>query len=193
MDNKADNSAKNSCFVRVALWILGILFLAALTCGVIYFKKHPKVTPEQEAAAVAKDLHTFPEIEFADSLYYAKTLVSYGDETPRDVFYYEKDSVGMPTNVKVHETHYYPGKKKYIDGNIANDKRDGLWYAYHKNGAVQTMAHYKNGVEEGTYVVYYENGSVHYTGQYNKGKRVGVWYFYDENEKLVKTKDFSTK
>ena len=193
VDNKATCSHRKNNALRVTLGILGILFLAALSAGVFYFKTHPKVTPEQEAAAVAKDLHTFPPIEFADSLYYAKTLVSYADETPRDVFYYEKDSVGMPTNVKVHETHYYPGKKKYIDGNIAKDKRDGLWYAYHKDGKVQTMAHYANGVEEGTYTVYYENGNVHYTGKYSKGKRVGVWYFYDENEKLVKTKDFDKK
>lgn len=193
-ENKGQESCRhNHCGLKIALTVLGVAFLVALTVAVVYFKKHPKVTPAQEAASIVANLHEFPEIEFNDTLYYAKTLVSYENETPRDVFYYEKDSLGMPTNVKVHETHYYPNNQKYVDGNVAKDQRDGLWYAYHKNGNVQTMAHYENGVENGTYVVYHENGNVYYTGQYKAGKRVGTWYFFDENEKLINTADYDKK
>lgn len=149
---------------------------------------------EVKPADDLSELHVFPPVDFVDSLYYAKTIVSYEDESPKDVFYYEKDSLGMPTNKRVHETHYYPGKIKYVDGNLSEGKnREGLWYAYHKNGNVQTMAHYVDGLEDGRYVVYYENGNVRYTGMYSKGKRVGTWNFYDEHERLVKTEDFNTK
>lgn len=147
---------------------------------------------EQNSGELAA-LHVFPPIAFADTLYYKKDIVSYENEQPRDVFYYEKDSLGQPTNVKVHETHYYPGEKVYMDGNIKNNERDGLWYAYHKNGNVQTMAHYRNGQPDGLYAVYYENGNVYYTGQYKEGRRVGVWKFYDEKEKLVRTENFDQK
>ena len=151
-------------------------------------------TEKKQVAGDLSGLHVFPPIDFVDSIYYAKTVVSYDEENPKDVFYYEKDSLGMPTNKRVHEKHYYPGRKKYIEGNLAEGKqREGLWYAYHKNGNVQTMAHYVNGLEEGQYTVYYENGNVWYTGRYSKGKRVGKWNFYDEHERLVKTEDFDVK
>lgn len=181
---------------NITIIILAVIIVAALVAAFLISRHHGKSA--DETAAVATDselaeLHVFPPIEFADSLYYKKTVVSYEDESPRDVFYYEKDSLGQPTNVRVHETHYYPGEKKYIEGNLAESARDGLWYAYHKNGNVQTMAHYKNGKEDGRYTVYHENGSVYYTGFYENGKRVGEWKFYDEKEKLVRTENFDEK
>ena len=139
------------------------------------------------------ELHEFPAVDFADSLYFKKTVATYDDESPRDVYYYKTDSLGVPTDEKVHETHYYEDQQKYIDGNLSQDQRDGLWYAYHKNGNVQTMAHYKDGKEDGRYTVYHENGSVYYTGFYKDGKRVGEWKFYDQNENLVRTQNFEEK
>lgn len=166
--------------------LLGIIVVLAMTGNK---GKGENNQPEQPDLSA---LHQFPAIDFVDSLYYKKVLVSYGDddESPRDVYYYALDSVGQPTTEKVHETHYYPGNKKYIDGNISNNVRDGLWYAYHPNGNVQTMAYYRNGKEDGQYTVYYENGNVRYTGKYRDGKRIGVWSFYDENEHLQKTENF---
>ncbi len=172
----------------VAAALLVWLIVALVTRNAV----ENKVSEEQDAGELAA-LHVFPPIEFADSLYYKKEIVSYKNEKPCDVFYYEKDSLGQPTNVKVHETHYYPEEKVYIDGNIKDNERDGLWYAYHKNGNVQTMAHYKNGRPDGLYAVYHENGNVYYTGQYKEGKRTGVWKFYDEKEKLVRTENFDQK
>lgn len=167
-----------------------VLLAAAMVVGVLRYQNNPKVRMAKQAESILDSLHTFPPIDFADSLYYRKVLVSYDEDNPRDVFYYEYDSLGNPTKNKVHETHYYPDKKKYVDGNVAENRRDGLWYAYHKDGKVQTKAFYVNGKEEGQYTVYYENGNVRYTGKYKDGKRVGTWFFYDENEKLIKTKDF---
>lgn len=179
----------------VIIIILAAVLIAALVVAFLLARHHGKSADKTQETTDSElaELHVFPPIEFADSLYYKKTIVSYEDESPRDVFYYEKDSLGQPTNMRVHETHYYPGKQKYIDGNLAENQRDGLWYAYHKNGNVQTMAHYKNGKENGRYTVYHENGNVYYTGFYKDGQRVGEWKFYDEKEKLVRTENLDEK
>ncbi len=179
--------------VIVVAAVVAAALLAWLIATLVSRKAAEDNSPQEQVSGELAALHVFPPIEFADSLYYKKDIVSYENEQPRDVFYYEKDSLGQPTNVKVHETHYYPDEKVYIDGNIKNNERDGLWYAYHKNGNVQTMAHYRNGQPDGVYAVYYENGSVYYTGHYKEGKRVGVWKFYDEKEKLVRTENFDQK
>ena len=180
---------------NIILIIVAALVLAAVVALVLWsVLRHKDQNQDGKTAKEdLQELHVFPPIEFADSLYYKKTVVSYEDESPRDVFYYEKDSLGQPTNVRVHETHFYEGEKKYIDGNLSENQRDGLWYAYHKNGNVQTMAHYKNGKENGRYTVYHENGSVYYTGFYEDGKRVGEWKFYDQNENLVRIENFDEK
>ena len=65
-----------------------------------------------------------------------------------------------------------------------------MWYAYHPDGKVQTMAHYVNGKEEGRYTVYHPNGAVYYTCEYHQGKRVGTWLFYNEEEQLVGEKNY---
>ncbi len=186
-------SHKKRNIIIVAV-IAALLLVALAVILALHFMRdkapeEPKAAPKEDLSA----LHVFPAIEFADSLYYKKTVVSYEDESPRDVFFYAKDSLGQPTTERVHETHYYEGEKKYIDGNLSENKRDGLWYAYHKNGNVQTMAHYKDGKENGRYTVYHENGSVYYTGYYKDGVRVGEWKFYDQNENLVRTMNFDEK
>ncbi len=181
---------------RNVLMVVAALVVAAVALIALLWALHKGKdagTPATPDESELSELHQFPLIDFADSLYYKKTVTSYEDESPRDVYYYAKDSLGQPTNIRVHETHYYEGEKKYIDGNLSEDHRDGLWYAYHKNGNVQTMAHYENGKENGRYTVYHENGSVYYTGFYKDGKRVGEWRFYDQNEKLVRTENFDEK
>lgn len=187
-DKKEIKKRKIILLVTVAV----LLVAAGLVLWLALRNKDAQQTPKEEKIDLS-ELHVFPPIDFVDSLYFRKTIVSYEDETPRDVYYYEKDKDGQPTDKKVHETHYYPSNKKYIDGNVNGNGRDGLWYAYHANGKVQTMGHYVNGVEHGQYAVYYENGSVRYTGMYDHGKRVGKWMFFDEQEKLIKTVDFDKK
>lgn len=192
MDENIMNSKpeKKSYGTFIAFVVLALILAAVIVFGVHKYKNSAEVKLEEQSKSLLDSLHIFPPIDFADSLYFKKVLVSYDEDNPRDIFYYEIDSLGNPTKNKVHETHYYPGKKKYVDGNVAKDARDGLWYAYHENGNVQTKAYYVNGKEDGQYAVYYENGNVRYTGKYKAGKRVGTWFFYDESEKLTKTKDF---
>lgn len=188
LEPKVSHKKRNILIITISA-----LVLAAIAVLLFWHFSHANKPVASQEKEDLTELHVFPPIEFADSLYFKKTVVSYGDESPRDVFYYEKDSLGQPTDVRVHETHFYEGEKKYIDGNLSDNQRDGLWYAYHKNGNVQTMAHYKNGKEDGRYTVYHENGKVYYTGYYKDGVRVGEWKFYDQNEKLVHKVNFDEK
>ena len=117
-------------------------------------------------------------------------LKRYEDESPKVVVYYELDSLGNPTDVVAHETHYYENHQKYIDGNRDGANREGLWYAYFPDGTVQTKATYKDGKPQGRYTVYYSNGNVRYTGVYENGTQVGEWRFYNEDGTLSHTQSY---
>jgi len=177
-------------------WILslvGLLVVVVLACIIALCR--PNALPTSLKSFDNKEelapLHQFPEMTMADSMAMPKITASYEDKNPKDVYYFALDSLGQPTQDIVYEAHYYPNKEKYFEGNLTPAGREGLWYAYHKNGNVQTMAHYENGKENGQYTVYYENGSVMYTGKYDKGTRIGIWKFYDPEEKLMRTVDYS--
>lgn len=176
-------------------WLLalaGLLIIVVLACVVaLCAPQTPNATSQTAKNSELAALHEFPALHMADSSAMPRTANSYEDKTPKDVYYFALDSLGQPTDEIVYEAHYYPDNAKYFEGNISNHEREGLWYAYHKNGNVQTMAHYVQGKEQGQYTVYYENGNVMYTGKYDKGERVGVWSFYDPEEKLMRTVDYS--
>ena len=109
------------------------------------------------------------------------------DDTPKVVYYYKLDKDGNLTKEVTREEHFYTGGKKYVEGNIKKGRRNGKWFAYFQNGAVQTSAFFVDGLEDGEYKVFRENGKLFYTGQYNKGVRVGEWKRYDENGKLTQS------
>lgn len=113
-----------------------------------------------------------------DKNVYQEIVAVNQDSTPKIVYSYKLDDQGKPTKEKVHETHYFSSKKKYIDGGIKNDKREGPWFAYYENGKINTEAFYVDGKENGDYKVYYENGNLHYAGHYNMGTCEGEWLFY---------------
>lgn len=175
---------------HIVLICLAFGLLAAALAYLAVTNSHQRKQTVATEQAFMDSLHVFEPIEFADSLYCRVERRKYDDNTPRVVLYYEKDSLGNPTETVVHETHFYENKQKYIDGNIQDDQRDGLWYAYYPDGTVQTKGRYVNGKEEGRYTVYYSNGNVRYTGVYEHGRQVGEWRFYNEDGTLASTKTF---
>lgn len=193
-EEKRKDTANTSSSVQrrnitiVAVTAVVILF-ALIVVWILKSDKKKQAETDKEAALPA-ELHQFPPIDFTDTLYHKEVEATNEDETPKVVFYFEKDSAGQPTKNKVHETHLYPGNKKYIDGNVKNNRRDGLWYAYYPDGTVQTKAYYVNGRPDGQYTVYYKNGAVRYTGRYDMGRRTGKWHFYKEDGSLAQVKDF---
>lgn len=175
---------------HVVALCVALAALALMLCVTAVSRHRAKGKLVEAESAFLDSLHVFPEIQFADSLYAMTTMEKYDNENPKVVYYFVVDSNGVPTNERVHETHLYENEQKYIDGNLKSDKRDGLWYAYHPDGTVQTKAFYKDGKEDGRYTVFYSNGNVRYTGVYSSGRRVGEWRFYDEDGKLSYTKMF---
>lgn len=116
----------------------------------------------------------------------SKVEEMYGDNQAKVVCYYKVDENGQLTDEKYREVFYYDSTHyKYIEGNIEQSRRDGDWYAYHKNGNLCTEAHYVNGKEEGEYKVYHDNGYLYYAGTYKNGLKVGEWKFYNEQGRLM--------
>ncbi len=190
----SDQEMKKECrpfgTVHVVLLCLAFGALAAALAFLAVSNKNQKRKVVEDEQSFIDSLHTFPPIEFADSLYAKVTLKSYEDDAPQIEVYYVKDSLGNPTSEIAHETHYYQNRQKYIDGNRDGATREGLWYAYYPDGTVQTMGRYENGKEQGRYTVYYSNGNVRYTGVYDQGRQVGEWRFYNEDGTLSHTETY---
>jgi antitoxin component YwqK of YwqJK toxin-antitoxin module len=113
-------------------------------------------------------------------------MASYNDTIPQVVFYYKVDKKGNQTQEKIGEAYYYDNKQEYIGGGLKDGKREGKWYAFFKDGSVQTEAFYIDGKEHGAYNIYRENGKPLFKGHYDHGICNGTWYWYDENGKQTK-------
>lgn len=121
-----------------------------------------------------------------DTIKGRKVMELNSDKSPKVVYYYQVDENGNITNEKVREIYYFPGKKKYVEGNIKNNSRDGQWHSYFPDGKVNSEAFYVQGKEHGVYKVYRENGKLFYVGHYNMGICDGEWRFYDEKGLMEK-------
>ncbi|MEG1555416.1 MAG: hypothetical protein RR356_01670 [Bacteroidales bacterium] len=125
-------------------------------------------------------------IDLNDSLPGRVVMETNADGTPKTVVFYKVDENGVLTEEKVREVHYFPGKKKYTEGNFIKNKRDGEWRAYYQDGTINTEAFYIDGKEDGKYTVYHENGKPYYIGYYDHGICVGTWAFYDDQGNIIK-------
>ncbi|MDP4267431.1 MAG: hypothetical protein Q8880_08355 [Bacteroidota bacterium] len=109
----------------------------------------------------------------------------YPDGSPKVVKIYEGSGADKKL---VKEISYYPGKKKYIEGEIKHDSiKDGKWTVWYQNGKVWSEGYFKDDKADGKRTVYYENGNKRYEGEFKDGVRTGTWNFYDEQGKLVNT------
>jgi len=115
-----------------------------------------------------------------------EVVAAYNDTTPQVVIYYKVDENGNPTQEKIGESFYYENNQEYVGGGLKNGKRDGKWYAFFRDGSVQTEAYYIDGKEQGAYNVYRENGKPYYKGHYDHGNCDGTWYWYDEDGNVTK-------
>ncbi|MDR2970785.1 MAG: hypothetical protein LBU83_02475 [Bacteroidales bacterium] len=113
-------------------------------------------------------------------------IASYNDTTPHVVFYYKVDEKGNPTQEKIGEAFYYDNKQEYVGGGLKDGKKEGKWYAFFKDGSVQTEVFYVDGQRHGDYNLYRENGKPLLKGHYDHGICNGTWYYYDETGKVKK-------
>jgi len=115
-----------------------------------------------------------------------EVVAAYDETTPQTIFYYKIDENGKQTQEKIGEAYFYENKQEYIGGGLKDGKRDGKWYAFFRDGSVQTEAFYVEGKEHGAYNVYRENGHPIFKGHFDHGICDGIWYYYDENGKVTK-------
>ena len=82
------------------------------------------------------------------------------------------------------------GKLRY-EGNMKNNKEDGVSRYYHENGTLSWEVNYKNGVIEGLEKEWFENGKLRYEGNMKNNKVDGVSKEYCEhgNSFIYNSKD----
>ena len=108
-----------------------------------------------------------------------EVIALHSDSTPKIVHYYKVDKNGNTTREKIGEAYYYENKQEYVGGGLKDGQRNGKWYAFFRDGSVQTEAYYIDGKEHGDYNVYRENGKPLFKGHYNNGICDGVWYWFN--------------
>ncbi len=85
--------------------------------------------------------------------------------------------------VAKYEWEYYEDGNKLKEGPLSKEeKRDGQWKAYYRDGKLWSEGDYRNGVREGKTITYHSNGNKYYDGQFKKAQKVGVWKFYKESD-----------
>lgn len=92
------------------------------------------------------------------------------------IAYCQKDSI---------VTYYFSNGKPKWNGNLINEKKEGLWKQYSEDGYLRWVWTYNNNIKDGIYYSYYENGSIEGIG-FNKNELpYGLHKVYDTNGKLV--------
>ena len=133
-------------------------------------------------AACKNEQQKRPTPEFTLNTPGGEVMAAYGeDDAPQIVFYYKLDEHGNKTQEKIGEAYFYENKQEYVSGGLKDGNRDGKWYAFFRDGSVQTEAFFVDGKEHGAYNVYREDGKPLFKGHYNYGICDGTWYYYDED------------
>lgn len=73
---------------------------------------------------------------------------------------------------------------KKIEGSYIDNKQEGIWKAYYKNGNIKSEITYINGEKKGYAKIYYENGKIAEEGTWLVDKWVGSYKSYYSNGKL---------
>ena len=87
---------------------------------------------------------------------------SFPDGKPQLVRYYDK------SNQCLKETEYYETGQVKMEGRLKDDKREGEWKAYLRDGRIWSIDTFKNGELEGPSTVYWENGNLRWEGNYRR-------------------------
>lgn len=112
---------------------------------------------------------------------------TFDDGEPKLVRYYEEN--GEDKSLTKEITYYPNGSIRYT-GEYNDNKKDGHWEYYYKDGTKWSEGYFKEGERDGKAITYHENGQIYYEGQYTDGIRSGTWRFYDNDGKLIKEVDY---
>lgn len=76
---------------------------------------------------------------------------------------------------------FYKGNQLVETGQYKNDKREGVWRAYHSSGKLGSEINYLNDVANGPAKFYSEDGKIIAEGVLNGKDYVGEYFIYDKN------------
>lgn len=85
----------------------------------------------------------------------------------------------MEGNTKIFDSKYRTNNN-YAEGNMKNNKRDGVWnfYAFNSSGSkyyLELKINYKEGIPDGEVTAFTSRDAILYQGNYKNGKREGLW------------------
>ncbi|MGV6860518.1 MAG: toxin-antitoxin system YwqK family antitoxin [Putridiphycobacter sp.] len=86
----------------------------------------------------------------------------------------------------------YPAEGKIEEGPYKDNRKDGQWTKYHKDGMTKKLiGEYVNGRPKGAFVKYYEDGTTKEEGVFENGKHKGSLKRYHENGQVAQEKNFN--
>ncbi|UKN00911.1 hypothetical protein K6119_14340 [Paracrocinitomix mangrovi] len=86
----------------------------------------------------------------------------------------------------------YPEKGKIEEGPYKDNRKNGEWIKYHKDGKTpRLIGVYENNRPNGAYKKYYENGGIMEEGTFSGGKQKEVFKRYHENGNVAQEKTFN--
>jgi antitoxin component YwqK of YwqJK toxin-antitoxin module len=92
-----------------------------------------------------------------------------------------------------HVKYVYEADKPKETGKIINNKKEGIWTMYYRNGTVESKGSYSNGEKKGDWHEYHDNGTLKEAGAYLHDKRVSTWNtYYDDGITLYETGSYGS-
>ncbi len=86
----------------------------------------------------------------------------------------------------------YPAEGKIEEGPYKDDRKNGQWIKYHKDGMTKKLVgEYVNGRPKGAFVKYFQDGTLKEEGTYVNGKHKGPLKRYHENGQVKQEKNFN--
>lgn len=144
--------------LRILLTSAAVLCVCGCSCN-----REPQRGP---ISKVREKIPTYRdnEVEYEFYLNRKGRKVAHGDFT---VFYGESNKV------------YFRGKNK-------DDKRNGEWTEYTRDGKKRGAISFKDGLLDGVFKAWYLNGQLKVKGQNKRGVQIGEWVYYNDDGQMTK-------
>jgi antitoxin component YwqK of YwqJK toxin-antitoxin module len=81
-------------------------------------------------------------------------------------------------------TIFSPNGKTLINGQIKDNKNEGLWQYFYPDGQLESNGYFKDDLTNDKWSWYYPDGKLKATGYYIDGKKNGKWTSYTEYGKV---------
>ena len=75
----------------------------------------------------------------------------------------------------------YQPNQKVEEGYYVNNKKEGKWVFYYRNGKTKHILFYQDGIADGKATFFYKNGTIRETGTWKNNRWVGEYKQYYEN------------